>query len=1285
MESIEHGNKTITIPKSKNTNSYSTNVTEIEKEGFDGDNNFIDYFMIIGVKPEIFKNSYLYNSSSIEEINVNLIPQIITKFPKIDKKHIVIDNTIPQQIFPHGFKAIESETKPENQIYFVILDNQIYSATYSNKYIACLLIYESIKDYEILNEKYQQTDILYKTMNSNSIKNDNIPQSDKYKNYYIPKCLCLVSVYPAFNRLTEILTNIYNLVISNKSNNLYIDRIIEKLVLEIPKLPRGLKKIYLTLPPNSFIDLTEKKMNDLPYININLSDFFSSLDLANIINIFRYLLLETKLIFFGSKLYDLTNSIMSILSLIYPFRYQFQIVSVLPKDLYNFIETISPYIFGVNETYDENFFDKNGISLEDATIFIIDLDRNKTEIKSKNEESQVNKDFPPLPKNLKEKLEKEYNKFNKELNNKKSKEIKDSNKKRDEDNIKYRQIFFNFMTNLLKDYTKFLTKDYGVSKDISMSIREIVDLHSYANLYNANDREFYNKLFSTQMFIEFIYKRMMPKNYYEKVEILFFEEKINELKGKKSIFKSKENASNLLINSHEYDFDNETINIDCASNIGITDKVYDYIIHNKDETERLFLNNGYDITIDEENKTVNFKYHIFPCLLSERFFGLNYEYYKKPELYHNAVNEINLKIVNRSNLLSNPKNKESLTEEGNDVYLCYLIIWSLTVWYTDEWERELRFLQMIDVVEKIQAHDIQIFELLFKTLVDIKWSDKDIILLYKKFIHLNLNPTWEIFSKVSKIIKKKANVKIKETLLKQETKYKTLKARNKEKKNMNPGETIVLRKRSFKSQLEDDKILSEDVIFFAFGKCPKCDKNINLVNLCSDLIHLKAKSKHLNELQKNFKSTNSQITNVKISLEKDGEKNEIIENNFDDSFKCPYKHSKEDNADYIKFQLEINHGLELFNSTEKITSEFITVPLLSPSTIKSELLRLAKTLENEQRKFDVENFKSNDKILFWNLIWYLQLNCMDISFMLPYLKQIDLNENQNLAKLNSFIVTRYEPEKDINIEKIVHQPDLNIDFLYCKNKDSLEGQNINEIDIKDKLFNNRIKYRYEQHDLVTQKIFKFQINPKKGFISYMSFNNYTDNIGYNEYPTQYKEIPDYTINYSILPKIMESKDSIDIVDIKQESSPELILSNNDLIINNDSDNININLNKLNTDNLENKENKEKRNNLLMRANLSQKNKVLPKKPNSVMTGKDKENEEVININQELGTNNLSKYNENGEIDLLFQFRENKKILEKNEIIEYETKNTNNIPKVKSLRKSTLKEGILDEDNNENNE
>ena len=1290
MELKEHRTKTVVDDIYKKPNKNHSNVAEIEKEGFDGDNNFIDYFMIIGVKPEIYKNSYLYNSNSIDEINNNLIPQIITKFPKIDKKHIVVENSLPQQIFPHGFNAIESETQPENQFFSVILDNQLYSATYTHKFIACLLIYENIENYEILNEKYKSTDILSKMMRSNSITGNIQIPNEKYKNFYIPKCLCLVSVYPDFNRFQEILNSLYNITMSNQFNNLYIDRIIEKMVMEIPKLPRGLKKIYLSLPPNTIIDLTEKKMNDFPGININLSKFFDSFDIANIIDIFRYLLFETKLIFFSSNLYELTNSIMSMLSLIFPFKYQFQIVSILPKDLYNFIETISPYIFGINETYDENFFKNNKVNLEDATICIIDLDRNKYFIRIKNEK-MLNKDFPPFPKNLKEKLEKDFSKYRKEKKekeaNNKLKETKNANAKRDEENSAYQLIFYNFMISLLKDYPKFLSKDYGVSKDISMSIKDMIDLNAYASLYGANEKEFYSRIFSTQMFIEFIYKRMMPKNYNEKVEILFFEEKINETKGKKSFFKSKDIIPNALLASKEYDYDNKTVYIDCSTEIGVTEKLYNYILANKEEAEKLFINNGYDIDIDVGNKLINFKYHIFPALLSEKFFVLNYEYYKKPELYYLAIDEINLKIVNKSNLQFNIKTKELLTEEGNDIYLCYLIIWSLSLWYTDEWERESRFLQMIEVIEKVQGHEIQIFELLFKALVDIKWSDKDIILLYKKFIHLNLNPTWKIFSMVSKIIKKKANAKNKKELLSQETKFQQLKSQKK--RSLHTTKTfedlVNFRSRTLKSKLVDDKILSEDVIFYAYSKCQTCGKNVNLINLCSNLYQLKAKPFTISQKGSFVSNTGSiLISNCNFNLEEEDIKKKI---ETEDHFKCPYKHQKEGDSEYSRFKLKLNHGIELFNlkmkNNEDYTSKSFLTLLMSPSTMKNELLKLSKKLEEDNEKFDVENFKYNNKRLFWNLVWFFELNDMDVSFMLPYSGEVQDEKALDLELLKEFIDRRYKPEKEINLEKIVKNKDLNLDFLLCSNRDSFLGQNINEDEIKNNLFKKN-KIRYEKYDLVIQKIFRFHLSDKKGMISYLSLNVYSENLGYNDYPTQFKEAPEITLSYlnelENRNKNITYKDSND-VKLSIKKNPMLILDekNPDFTANKGSNlSNNKNFTKLNTVNFKTQKDKK---NLLVRPKLTRARK-------REMPGENPNTEDINKINKEIEENNEIKENmeEEEDIDVLSKFKESQKREENDDLekLKLEKMKNNKLPtKLNGFRRSTLRDGILGEDTNEN--
>ena len=130
-------------------------IVELQKRYFEDDNNFIDYFLEVGVKPEIFRNKILYESDNPQDINDILIPQIITKFPSFDKKNVVIETTMINQIFPHGFKLVESDKRPIQDFYCLILDNQLYSAIYTRKYITCIIVYERIEEYKKLYDKFK--------------------------------------------------------------------------------------------------------------------------------------------------------------------------------------------------------------------------------------------------------------------------------------------------------------------------------------------------------------------------------------------------------------------------------------------------------------------------------------------------------------------------------------------------------------------------------------------------------------------------------------------------------------------------------------------------------------------------------------------------------------------------------------------------------------------------------------------------------------------------------------------------------------------------------------------------------------------------------------------------------------------------------------------------------------------------------------------------------------------------------------------------------------------------
>ena len=1048
---------------------------ELQKKYFYEDNNYIDYFLEIGAKPEIFKYNYLYNSDSIEDINDNLISQIICKFPNFDKKNIVVDGGILNQIFPHGFTVIESNVQPEPNFFCLTLDNQLLSMIYTTKYLACLMIYEDIDKYKELYEKYQKEDSLFTAAVLGEAKQNNKEDKKSNKKYYIPKCLCLASVHPYIDKYEEILRTIYSLSLENKYPNLFLDHIIEKLILETPKVPRGYKKVILQFPNNE-IDISENKMNELPCININLLRTFDILGIGNIIEIFKFLLFETKLIFFSKDLYDLTNTILSFLFLLSPFKYQFQVVSILPKYFYGYIETISPYIFGINENYTETFFTDNKIEIEDNILCVIDIDNDRFFILP----SSKKEDFPEMPKKLAKKLEKKLTECN--LNFKKDKTylkticdlrniiayknkiIGDKNLAYSikEMNENYQLCFHKFMINLFIDYPKFLTKDYSVNKDISMSIQDMVDIESYLNSFSSSERPFYTKLFNSQLFIEFIYKRMMPKDCKEKVEVLFFEEKINEKVASKNLFnKSKIKSQNILLNCKDYDFDKniQYINLKEIDNLPIS--LSNYIFHKKDSLSKDFIYKGYFVDINEKEQKIYFNYILFPCLISEKFFILSADEYESPINYDKEMDEINTKLVNKSYLkfIQNAKNLKN-SEVQNDFYICYLIIWSLVFWYNDDCEKELRFLQMLTILEKIEEHDIKTFELLFKALVENS-NDENVIIVYKKFIHLRLNPTWEIFSLVSKIIKKKQNAKKKSMLLLQETKADNLNEKFIKENKMEKIELI--RDRILYLNNKDEKIFSEDALINASLKCDKCKTSINIKELCSNL------------------ST--------LSFEKDQNEKQRV--------RCRNKNKNNSCNGYYDPLIKINLGIELYNKIticnnysnniyDKIkTSLLEEIELMSPDEIKKSLLNIYSHFKKEE-KFDVELFRLKYPDIFWNLILYFEYNNIDISFMLPY---SPLNPTKNDEKYEN------EFKNYINYERNANKVKLNEN----DNEKIIDLLNDN-IENRVQIFNNIAKNNYKDDDLILQNVYNFEISENLGIISYKSIFLFEENVGFNELP-----------------------------------------------------------------------------------------------------------------------------------------------------------------------------------------
>ena len=1018
--------------------------------------NFVDYFLTIGVNPNIFQEKWLYESN-ISELNnkykEELKPIIINKFPLNDKKMIGLDEAIILHCFPNGFEVYESQKQPQYKIYSILLDNNNYSINYPFKYVVCLKFYESIYNYKKLYDRYmdyselnmpKDTELeenisihLPQTRNRNTIfainnnsineKNDiyypmpfdgdgdgdedidsinkrnfrkslnyfnrnneiddtksNITNKEayKYRKYYIPKCICLISLYPYINELSKIIKSIYQYSLVEKQI-FPMEKIINNLLIEVPTPPKGIYYVNYSLI-NENIILKANLMNELYTLNIEFERLFTIFNLNNIIEIFRYLMLNTKIIMFSEEVKNLTPVILSLLSLLYPFHYPYTVVSVLHKEAYKLIDNITPVLVGINEKYNANFLKENDIDICDFTL-IINMDNQEL---IKMGESK-NKKLPQLPNKYKNNLSNKINNYILEIKKKRKKDGKGEHPKILQQ--KMRTYFLEFQIDLMKDYSKYLNNDiYKHQDDGKTPLENAFKLKEFLNKVPSEYKEFYEYFLGTQMFCDFIYKRMMPRDKNEQIDILYFEEKLLKSKSD-SIFLNSTNykivkkievpkpiplsqeqiyyfnnydiRNKLLLNgieitnrkesicSRSFTLTKKSININSNNNNNQNNKIensqiYDnidnidnidnnnferktmsfHIKNNKSNNkERNNINNG----INQQTNQPLFSYYIFPKLDNEYFFKNDIKNYYIDFSIYQEVKNIDNELLSKSHL---NKVEIKTNENTNYINLIWLKMWVSTFYYHDKQEQKYRFYQMLHILEKINQHEMGVINNLFKVLVKNQMDEDLLLLLYEKMLLYQLIPSNFIFRTIRNLISNKKNkLKLKTFNISKYLKSieETIKKDIEESINSRKN----FRKRTIRT-IYDTQILDQKVTFLMEEKC-ECGEEINLLKL-------------------NFKEMNDDLLWAKCP-----------------NCKCKFLPKLK-----VVFGTENNKNNRLVSTTSIVDS----VVLYSPKTLIYNMFDTTKNNYN----INVEEFKSDYNPLFWNIIWYFKMKKLPFDFILPY-------------------------------------------------------------------------------------------------------------------------------------------------------------------------------------------------------------------------------------------------------------------------------------------------------------
>ena len=1000
--------------------TYPENIQKL-KDQLETGNNLVDYFFVCGVPPSICQDEELYNVSDdnyLENVNKKLKPEILCKFPEFDNNNDTIDEAIISYCFPEGFEMIHNPTssEPKRKIFSIILDNNLFSSEYPQKYLTCILFYEKLSKYKKLqqqiekieknkdNKEFFDFDESLISSIRNSLKNDKksnvhrhtkiltsiLPTINiddhaigdpfnndldlrpvrstinqpivKLKNYFIPKCICLVSIHPYVKLYQRILINIYNYGCS-QSNEIPLEKIITNLIIEVPIPPRGLYSInynynfndinnqnlnnqfqsnsraqsqfFVQSSPNNAqpqvpTPLQSTENNKLLVTEIDLKKFNKNLNFNCKLETLKHILFDSKILFFSMNLNILSETILSFLSLIFPFKYPFQVSSFLHKGAYCILESTSPFIIGINEEYNEKFFEKNDISLEGLNILVVDLDKKDVE---KNYFLFSDEEFPSFPNKLVSNLEKEIKLL--ETNN----IINDnynSDKLSKEFNEQYQEKFFHFLCEILKGYEDYLNMDFFKSNDNDSvtSIETLFNCDQFIkNNHSQSDIPFYTKFIKdAQLFADFIYKRMIPRNNNELMDILVVNDYLASNK-KKFKFKGKDSEQNVYTINNKYivprprELTEEESTKILSENIELSKKGQ-IIRRNKKEP-------------NSENNLI-FSYTLFPILDFNIYCNNeNVNQYIPPPDYSEEIDAINSDVISKSSL---GQNMNRTLEMKNYLYLTWLEIWAFTFWCNEQGEKHYFFDQMLDVLDKVIHHEMNIFNLMFDVLN--KHSEHQMMLnLYQKLLQLKINPSTFIYDIISNVLDKKQIKNLLDEMKKnssKELKFKDFSQKNK-------------RKRTFLS-INDNLPLETKPRFYYDYSCISCQKNINLYSTC-----------------KRFEGIRNDILWVKCK-------------------NC---------GEYNLPKITVKFGLD-FITTKNKAEDFV---LHSPYNLKINIKNAVVT--HYGMNIDISNFKSQFQALFWNFIWYCAVHNLDYNILLPYSKNVEMlketifyNPNRKILLVN---------------------------------------------------------------------------------------------------------------------------------------------------------------------------------------------------------------------------------------------------------------------------------------------
>ncbi|XP_053544052.1 myotubularin-related protein 5 isoform X7 [Ictalurus punctatus] len=272
--------------------------------------------------------------------------RILQRFPEKDWE----DNPFPQgiELFcqPSGWQLVPERQPPS---FFVAVLTDINSERH---YCACFTFWETVDNPQLQKEEPSEAD------------EDESPDLIQTAQLYAPKSLVVVS------RLdhTEVFRNCLGLIytVHVEHVNVPLETVIGNLLTCVIPIAGGSQRT-ITLGAGDRQVIQTPISDSLPVSGCSVAQLFRQLGIVNVLCLFCAALTEHKILFLSKSYQRLTDACRALLAIMYPLKYSFTYVPILPGKLLEVLSTPTPFIIGVN-----SFFRSETQELLD--VIIADLD-----------------------------------------------------------------------------------------------------------------------------------------------------------------------------------------------------------------------------------------------------------------------------------------------------------------------------------------------------------------------------------------------------------------------------------------------------------------------------------------------------------------------------------------------------------------------------------------------------------------------------------------------------------------------------------------------------------------------------------------------------------------------------------------------------------------------------------------------------------------------------------------------------------------------------------------------